>query len=82
MIYRVGLCALLVSCVFNVLVWIVCALVCDGVWCVCVCVFSCVLFLLFFKIFLGGYYVMMYGYLLLLCLCVSFNVFVCGVCEV
>ena len=26
-------------CVFNVNVWFVCALVCDGVWCGCACVF-------------------------------------------
>ena len=30
-------------CVFNVIVWYVCALVCDGVWCVCVRV--CVIFM-------------------------------------
>ena len=29
-------------CVFSVTVWFVCALVCDGVWCVCVCVFYCI----------------------------------------
>ena len=29
--------------VFDVIVWYVCALVCDSVWCVCVCVMSCVL---------------------------------------
>ena len=46
-VYRVGICDLLFLCEFNVIVWFVCALVCDGVWCVCACVFSCVLFVRF-----------------------------------
>ena len=43
--YRVELCGLLFLCVFDVIVWFVCALVCGGIWWVCalVCV-SCVLF--------------------------------------
>ena len=41
--YRVDLCALLFLYEFNVIVWFVCALVCDGVWCVCafVCFLLC-----------------------------------------
>ena len=37
------LCALVFMFEFNVIVWFVCALVCDGVWCVCayVCAFLC-----------------------------------------
>ena len=35
--FRVEVCALLFLCVFNVTVWFVCALVCDGVRCVCAC---------------------------------------------
>ena len=34
--YRVEMRALLCLCVFSVTVWFVCALVCDGVWCVSV----------------------------------------------
>ena len=34
-------------CKFTVVVWFVCALVRDGVWCVCARVFSCVLFVRF-----------------------------------
>ena len=45
--YRVELRALLFLCELDVIVWFVCALVCDGVWCVCACVFSCVLFVRF-----------------------------------
>ena len=44
-IYRVALCDLSLLCVIDVLVWFVCALVCDGVWCVCafVCFLVCCL---------------------------------------
>ena len=37
-------------CVFNVIVWFVRALVCDGAWCVCACV--CFIVLLMWLILL------------------------------
>ena len=43
-IYRVELCALLFIFEFGVVVWLMCALACDGVWCVCVCMCYCVVF--------------------------------------
>ena len=35
--YRMEMRALLFLIVFSVTVWFGCALVCDGVWCVCAC---------------------------------------------
>ena len=48
---------------------VVCAVCFVALECVCVCSF-------------GMYCVMMYGSFSLLCMCVSFNVFVCGVCGI
>ena len=50
---RVELRAWLFLCMFNVVVWFVCALVCDGVWRVCVrlCVFLCVVCAVCFVMF-------------------------------
>ena len=44
-----GVVCLVVLCMFNVVACVVCALVCDGVWCVCVRlrVRSCVVFVRF-----------------------------------
>ena len=33
--YRVDVCEVLSLCEFDLVVWFVCALVCDGVWFVC-----------------------------------------------
>ena len=33
-VFRVELCASLCLCELNVIVWFVCAFMCDGVWCV------------------------------------------------
>ena len=81
---------LLFLCEFDVIVWYVCALVCDGVWCVCafVCFLVCCVCGLFccvrkdLCVLFGMFCVMMYGLLLCLCLCDSFNVFACGVCGI
>ena len=70
----------------------VCACVCVCVRvcaCVCVCAFLCVVCAVFFFSLLeyvcalfGMFCVTMYGLYWCWCLCVSLNVFVCGVCGV
>ena len=42
-----GILRFVVWCEITVIMWFVCALVCDVVWCVCVCLFSCVLLVRF-----------------------------------
>ena len=75
-------------CAFNVVVWFVCALVCDSVWCVCVrlCAVVCVVCAVCF-LRVSMCVCVCLGCLVCWCrgcfwlrLRVLFNVFVCDVC--
>ena len=75
----------------DAIVWLVCALVCGGVWCayVCACVCYCVLCVRFVLLCLNMVVCFVWDglcddvwLLSLFCLCVSFNVFACDVCGI